>query len=275
MGGTGWHWLAVSLAAEKSPAVRTAPNGERSGMVKRGGPCEAPVDDQGNLCGITEISDKSDWRKGKEEHAGKWCCTKAACRKALKVITPKAAAAPPAAAPAVAEQAAARAAAEQAARAAATQQPATTEAAAAAATAAAAAATPPRPAYARYWKELSSAERQAAAVLGHSHTSWDPQVDRESIAALAAQANNGNQWFVEPLSAAAREQQRSSEQRLHFKLWKEMIASERGERIMGAMRAGLDSIQQPYFAEGATEDWYEHFGIAYEYGHGVEIVSPA
>ena len=108
-------------------------------------------------------------------------------------------------------------------------------------------------------------------MLGHSHTSWDPQVDRESIAALAAQANNGNQWFVEPLSAAGREQQRSSEQRLHFKLWKEMIASERGERIMGAMRAGLDSIQQPYFAEGATEDWYEHFGIAYEYGHGVEI----
>ena len=94
---------------------------------------------------------------------------------------------------------------------------------------------------------------------------------------MAAQtaATNGNPWFVEPLSAAAREQQRSSEQRLHFKLWKEMLASERGERIMGAMRAGLDSIQQPYFAEGATEDWYEHFGIAYEYGHGVEIVSPA
>ena len=77
-------------------------------MVKLGGPCEAPVDDKTppTLCGITEISDKSDWRKGKEEHAGKWCCTKADCRRALKVIPPKAVAAAPAAAPAAAEQAA-------------------------------------------------------------------------------------------------------------------------------------------------------------------------
>lgn len=250
-------------------------------MVKLGGPCEAPVDDKQppTLCGITEITDKSDWRKGKEEHAGKWCCTKADCRRALKVIPSKVVpAAAPAAAEQAAEQAAARAAADQAAQAAATQQPAaTTEAAAAAGTAAAAVATPPRPAYARYWKELSSAERQAAEVLGHSHTSWDPQVDREFIAALAAQtaANGGNQCFTQPQSAAAREQQRSSEQRMHFEHWKEMIASERGERIMGAMRAGLDSLQQPYFANASTDDWYEHFGIAYEYGSGVESVSPA
>ena len=58
-------------------------------MVKRGGPCQAPGAEKGSICGITEISDRCDWRKGgkfKPEHKGKACCTKRQCRIALGVI---------------------------------------------------------------------------------------------------------------------------------------------------------------------------------------------
>ena len=58
-------------------------------MGKHGGPCQAPGKTEGTICGETEISDKSDWRRGgkhKPEHAGKWCCTKNLCRIALGVI---------------------------------------------------------------------------------------------------------------------------------------------------------------------------------------------
>ena len=53
----------------------------------------------------TQIGDKCDWRKGKHEHAGKWCCTAAACRRALKVISSSKPAAAAAAAPAAAKAA--------------------------------------------------------------------------------------------------------------------------------------------------------------------------
>ena len=58
-------------------------------MGKRGGPCQAPGKEEGSICGITEISDRCDWRKGgkfKPEHKGKACCTKNACRVFLGVI---------------------------------------------------------------------------------------------------------------------------------------------------------------------------------------------
>ena len=58
-------------------------------MVKPGGPCQGPGATEGTICGVTEISDKSDWRKGgkfKPEHKGKACCTKNACRIFLGVI---------------------------------------------------------------------------------------------------------------------------------------------------------------------------------------------
>ena len=58
-------------------------------MVKPGGPCQGPGATEGTNCGVTEISDKSDWRKGgkfKPEHKGKACCTKNACRIFLGVI---------------------------------------------------------------------------------------------------------------------------------------------------------------------------------------------
>ena len=73
-------------------------------MVKPGGPCQGPGATEGTICGVTEISDKSDWRKGgkfKPEHKGKACCTKNACRIFLGVIAdPKIAKAEAASAPA-------------------------------------------------------------------------------------------------------------------------------------------------------------------------------
>ena len=51
--------------------------------------CQGPGGTEDSICGVTEISDKSDWRKGgkfKPEHAGKWCCTKRQCRITLGVI---------------------------------------------------------------------------------------------------------------------------------------------------------------------------------------------
>lgn len=70
-------------------------------MVKLGGPCQAPGKTEGTICGVTEIGDNSDWRRGgkhKPEHAGKWCCPKNKCRIALGVIpdpkAPKAEVAP-------------------------------------------------------------------------------------------------------------------------------------------------------------------------------------
>jgi len=55
-------------------------------MVKLGGPCQGPGKEEGTLCGRTEIPDSASWRFGKEEHAGKACCTKRKCRLHLKVI---------------------------------------------------------------------------------------------------------------------------------------------------------------------------------------------
>ena len=71
-------------------------------MVKLGGPCQGPGATDGIICGVTEIGDKSSWRRGgkfKPEHAGKACCTKKECRVHLGVIEdPRAAAPAPAAA---------------------------------------------------------------------------------------------------------------------------------------------------------------------------------
>jgi len=58
-------------------------------MGKRGGPCQGPGEEEGSICGITEIGDKCDWRTGgrfKPEHKGKACCTKNRCRIALGVV---------------------------------------------------------------------------------------------------------------------------------------------------------------------------------------------
>ena len=64
-------------------------------MGKPGGPCQGPGGTDDSICGVTEISDKSDWRKSgkfKPEHADKWCCTKRLCRITHGVIAdPKAA----------------------------------------------------------------------------------------------------------------------------------------------------------------------------------------
>ena len=70
-------------------------------MVKVGGPCQAQGELPNTICGATEISDKSSWRRGgkyKPEHQGKLCCTKRPCRIYLGVIEdPKAAESPAAA----------------------------------------------------------------------------------------------------------------------------------------------------------------------------------
>ena len=55
-------------------------------MVKFGGPCEAPVDDNGTLCGVTQIPDSCTWGTGKGIHAGKRCCTKKLHHIALGII---------------------------------------------------------------------------------------------------------------------------------------------------------------------------------------------
>ena len=58
-------------------------------MVKRGGPCQGPGENDGAICGVTEISGTCSWRRGgkfKPEHSGKACCPKRSCRIALGVI---------------------------------------------------------------------------------------------------------------------------------------------------------------------------------------------
>ena len=71
-------------------------------MVKVGGPCQGPGQLPNTICGETEISDGSSWRRGgkyKPEHQGKPCCTKRPCRIYLGVIEdPKASESPAAAA---------------------------------------------------------------------------------------------------------------------------------------------------------------------------------
>ena len=70
-------------------------------MVKVGGPCQAQGELPNTICGATEISDKSSWRRGgkyKPEHQGKLCCTKRPCRIYLGVIEDPEAAESPAAA---------------------------------------------------------------------------------------------------------------------------------------------------------------------------------
>ena len=58
-------------------------------MGKAGGPCQGPGRNGEPICGETEVPDTCDWRYGKEEHAGKACCTRKGCREHLKVIKPK------------------------------------------------------------------------------------------------------------------------------------------------------------------------------------------
>ena len=58
-------------------------------MGKAGGPCQGPGRNGAPICGETEVADSCDWRYGKEEHVGKACCTRKACREHLKVIRPR------------------------------------------------------------------------------------------------------------------------------------------------------------------------------------------
>ena len=56
-------------------------------MGKKGGPCMGPGVAEGTICGITEIPDSCNWRRGTGVHGGKACCTKRECEDFLLATT--------------------------------------------------------------------------------------------------------------------------------------------------------------------------------------------